>query len=297
MIVAVSPLAPVLLSGLALEVPVSSNARPESLLSSLGTLRARAQSAPILEQEEERELAIAARGGSRGALEKLLVAHLRLVLRIARGYVKHGVSYEDLVGEGTLGLAEAAQRFDPERGVRFSAYAAWWIRAHVRRSTLANRRIVATPSTRAARKLVARLRDTERVLAQQLGRRATREEVAAALGVSAADVGMVDSALRERDVVVGDLDHGGIELADLCDSPEELVAEAEFTARSTASIERALGSLSTREQEIIRRRITNDDADTLSVVGDALGLSRERVRQIESKACEKLRANLEERAA
>ena len=273
------------------------NARPEAPFGSLGALRARAHSAPILDIEEEHRLAAAVRQGSRSALDKLLLAHMRLVLRIARGYVKYGVPYEDLVGEGMVGLAEAAQRFEPERGVRFSAYAAWWIRAHARRSTLANRRIVATPSTRAARKLVARLRTTERALGQELGRRATREEIAVALGVSAEDVGMVDSALRERDVVVGDLEHGGIELADVGSSPEQLVAEAEFQARSSSAIGRAVDMLSDREREIVRRRITSDDADTLSVVGDALGLSRERVRQIESKAREKLRSALQERAA
>jgi RNA polymerase sigma-32 factor len=267
------------------------------MFSSLGALSARAQSAVILDLEEEHLLAAAARQGSRAALDKLLVAHLRLVLRIARGYVKHGVAYEDLVGEGMVGLAEAAQRFDPERGVRFSTYAAWWIRAHVRRATLANRRIVATPSTRAARKLVARLRGTERALAQELGRRPTREEVAAALGVTPEDVGMVDCALRERDVVVGDIGRGGIELSDADHSPEQLVADAELRTRSTGAIGRAMSTLSEREREIVRRRITSDDSDTLSVVGEALGLSRERVRQIESKACEKLRNALEERAA
>jgi RNA polymerase sigma-32 factor len=271
--------------------------RQDNSLGSLGTLRARAQSAPILDLEEEQRLAAAARGGSRAAHDKLLVAHLRLVLRIARGYVKHGVPFEDLVGEGMVGLAEAAQRFDPDRGVRFSAYAAWWIRAHVRRSTLANRRIVPTPSTRAARKLLARLRDTERALAQQLGRRATRDEVAAALGVTPEDVGMVDAALRERDVFVGDVDQGGMELADAGWSPEQLVADAEQHARSSEAIGRALEALSDREREIVRRRITCEDADTLSVVGEALGLSRERVRQIESKACEKLRSALDECAA
>lgn len=271
--------------------------RLEPTLGSLGTLRARAQSAPILDVDAEHRLAAAARMGSRSALDQLLVAHLRLVLRIARGYVKHGVPYEDLVGDGMVGLAEAAQRFDPERGVRFSAYAAWWIRAHIRRSTLANRRIVATPSTRAARKLIARLRETERALGQQLGRIATREEVAAALGVTADDVGMVDTALRERDVVVGDIEHGGVELADFDSSPEQLVADAQLRADVQRAVDLAVGTLTDREREIVRRRITSDDADTLSVVGQALGLSRERVRQIESKACEKLRTVLEDCAA
>jgi RNA polymerase sigma-32 factor len=276
---------------------VATIVRLEPTLGSLGTLRARAQSAPILDVDAEHRLAAAARTGSRSALDQLLVAHLRLVLRIARGYVKHGVPYEDLVGDGMVGLAEAAQRFDPERGVRFSAYAAWWIRAHIRRSTLANRRIVATPSTRAARKLIARLRETERALGQQLGRIATREEVAAALGVTADDVGMVDTALRERDVVVGDIEHGGVELADFDCSPEQLVADAELRADVQRAVNHAVGTLTEREREIVRRRITSDDADTLSVVGQALGLSRERVRQIESKACEKLRTVLEDCAA
>jgi len=276
---------------------VATIVRLEPTLGSLGTLRARAQSAPILDVDAEHRLAVAARTGSRSAHDQLLVAHLRLVLRIARGYVKHGVPYEDLVGDGMVGLAEAAQRFDPERGVRFSAYAAWWIRAHIRRSTLANRRIVATPSTRAARKLIARLRETERALGQQLGRIATREEVAASLGVTADDVGMVDTALRERDVVVGDVEHGGMELADFGCSPEQLVADAQLRADVERAVDHAVGTLTEREREIIRRRITTDDADTLNVVGQALGLSRERVRQIESKACEKLRTVLEDCAA
>jgi RNA polymerase sigma-32 factor len=108
---------------------------------------------------------------------------------------------------------------------------------------------------------------------------------------------MVDTALRERDVFVGDVDQGGMELADAGWSPEQLVADAEHRVRSSESIARALEMLSDREREIMRRRILCEDADTLSVVGEALGLSRERVRQIESKACEKLRSALDECAA
>jgi len=108
---------------------------------------------------------------------------------------------------------------------------------------------------------------------------------------------MVDTALRERDVVVGDVEHGGVELADFGCSPEQLVADAELRADVERAVDHAVGTLTEREREIVRRRITSDDADTLNVVGQALGLSRERVRQIESKACEKLRTVLEDCAA
>jgi len=107
--------------------------------------------------------------GDPEALSSLLVSHVRLVLSIAQKYTRHGLPIDDLVAEGNLGLVEAARRFDRSRGTRFSTYAAWWIRALIRRYTMSNRRIVGTPSTRAARRLLSSMRATQRRLAAELG--------------------------------------------------------------------------------------------------------------------------------
>jgi len=105
-----------------------------------GPLSRAARAAPMLDPEREKKLALAAKNGDTRARDRLIVAHLRLVISAAQPYVGGGVSLEDLVSEGCLGLMEAAKRFDPERGNRFSTYAVWWVRAHLRRYALANRR-------------------------------------------------------------------------------------------------------------------------------------------------------------
>ena len=125
--------------------------------SGLEALMAAARRAPLLTMEEETQLARRAAAGCERSFEKLLRCHLRLVLTLARDFRAYGLPLQDLVSEGLLGLVEAARRFDPDRGVRLAAYAAWWIRAFIRRYTIFNRRIVRTPSTRHGRRLLASL--------------------------------------------------------------------------------------------------------------------------------------------
>jgi len=248
---------------------------------------------PLLDAETERALAEAVRDGCPVALDRLLQSHLRLVRSLARRYEGYGVSSEDLLGEGYLALVEAARRFDPDRGARFATYAAWWIRAHLRSHTLENRRIVSSPSTRAARKILGRLRSTERALAQKLGRPATREEVAAELGVKPKDVEMVQSSLAARDVALGVREGGRtIELPDAAQTPEQRVAQQELRQFHGEAVRRALTRLDAREREIVERRMLHDDPDTLASLGERLGLSRERVRQLERRAQDKLRSAL-----
>ncbi len=255
--------------------------------------RRAANEAPILDAETELELIAAFKGGSSAALTRLLAAHLRLVLSIAKRYAGNGASLDDLVSEGNLGLVEAARRFELGRNNRFGTYAAWWVRAHIRKYALSNRRIVAAPSTRNARRVLSRLRRTQRDIAQREGRIADRAEVAKVLDVNESDVAMVEAALGGRDVTVGPVDDGsGWDLAVDQRSPEEETADCEYEDRCRDRITEALRELSPRERDIVVQRHLDDDGATLAVLGEKLGLSRERVRQIEKRAQKKLRSAL-----
>jgi RNA polymerase sigma-32 factor len=261
---------------------------------SIAQLRRAAMVAPMLDADTEAEhiRRIQDQDDAR-ALEALLASHMRLVVSVAARFSRTGVSLAELVAEGNLGLVEAARRFDREKGTRFSTYAAWWVRARVSRFAMGNRRIVAAPSTRNARRLLSGLRTAERTLIQATGERPTREEIAAATGTTADDVALVETALSARDVPVGPSDDGSsIELGSELPSPEAAIAEDEESRLRSDRIARALALLDVREREVVQRRILEDEEETLASIGRVLGLSRERVRQIEARAKRKLRAAL-----
>ena len=259
----------------------------------IAALQHAANQAPMLEREDEERLMREVRAGSNAAMHRLLASHLRLVMSYARRYVRSGICLEDLVAEGNLGLVEATRRFDASRGTRFGTYAAWWVRAFVRRYAYANRRIVALPSTRNARKVISSLGKVQRALAADHGAAPSRDDVADALGVTSEDVEMVEVALGSRDVPVFPAEADPF-LADPSSSPEDEVAATEDVARNRAAVEQALRGLSSRERHILTRRILDDETATLAALGDDMGLSRERIRQIEKRAQEKLRIALAE---
>jgi RNA polymerase sigma-32 factor len=259
----------------------------------LPALAAEMRSAPMLGEQDERELARAAANGSQQAFDALVTSHLRLVGSIAREFGSYGLPMEDLVSEGSLGLVEAARRFDPEKGVRLAAYAAWWIRSYLRRYTIGHRRIVRAPSTRNGRRLMANLRKVQRGLSQRTGGPAPVELVARALDVSTTEVEEMDAALSARDVPVGPVhDRGEVEPADAAPSPERRVADAEERSCHLRAIDTALDSLSPRERRILKLRYLNGASNSLARIGDDLGLSRERVRQLERDAQAKIRDTL-----
>jgi RNA polymerase sigma-32 factor len=243
----------------------------------------------MLDAETERSLARKARRGCQRSRDLLVLSHVRLALAAARTRGRNTIAQEDLVAQGMLGLAEAAMRFDPDREVRFSAYAAWWVRALLRQYSIESRRTTGAPSTRAARRLIAHLRTVERGIAQAKGEAATHAEVAAAMGVAVEEVERVDLWMRERDVPVG-VGEGEFDVASSAASPEEQVAESELRTQREARVHAALATLDAREREIILRRLLADEEETLASVGARLGLSRERVRQLEARACAKLRS-------
>ena len=257
--------------------------RESTLIGTKSLLKA-ARHAPLVGAEEEVRLARLAQAGHKPAFEALVRAHLRLVLSMAHEFASYSLPLDELVSEGLLGLVEATRRYDAERGVRLAAYATWWIRAYMRRFTIANRRIVRTPSSRHGRKLLANLRKTQRALQQETGEAPDRETVAQVLGVGVRDVDEMEAALSGRDVPCGpeepDFD---------IESPESLVAAAEEQRSSGAALSSALELLNQRERRIVEERYLTENSASLASLGRELGLSRERVRQIEHRAQDKMR--------
>lgn len=264
-----------------------------------------AASAPFLEREEERQLAIAWRDNDdTRALNKLTAAHMRLVIAIAAKFRHYGLPMADLVQEGHVGLLEAAARFAPERDVRFSTYATWWIRASIQDYVLRNWSIVrgGTSSTQKAlffnlRRLRARLARNQPGADQS----AAYDAIATAIGVSRADVEMMDSRLSGADVslnaqLVDDDSPGSAQRMDfLVDDrplPDEMAQEVLDTKRRARWLKDALAILSERELRIVRERRLADNVVTLEMLGAQLGISKERVRQIENRALTKLRRAL-----
>jgi RNA polymerase sigma-32 factor len=238
----------------------------------------------MLTPAEEQQLARAAVSGDANAFQRLVVAHLRLVFSIAYTYRRHRLPFDELVSEGLIGLVIACRRFDPERGTRLAPYAAQWIRARLRHYTLSNRRIVRTPSTRNARTLLAQLGATRQRLTQARGEPPDSSMLASALGVTTEDVDEMASALGARDLPYGVAVADGrpFEVSDAAASPEANVLESEERIELAQCVERALGQLAPRDRHVLEQRCLTDC--TLDDLGRELGISRERVRQLERRA-------------
>ncbi|KSV60899.1 RNA polymerase sigma 70 [Sinorhizobium sp. GW3] len=267
-----------------------------------------AMEAPYLERDEEHKLAQAWRNDNdQEARNKIAMSHMRLVISMAAKFRNFGLPMGDLVQEGHIGLLEAAARFEPSREVRFSTYATWWIRASMQDYVLRNWSIVRGGTSSAQKALFFNLRRLRARLAQgdrQLTSQAMHEEIAAALGVSIADVQTMDARLSGSDTSlqapVGGSDSDGGERLDFLASdaplPDEQVSEMIDGERARVWLRDALCALTEREMRIIRARRLTEEGATLEELGIDLGISKERVRQIETRALEKLRAALATRA-
>ena len=264
----------------------------------------RAMSEALLEREEEHDLAVAWKEqGDERALHKLTTAYMRLVVSIAAKFKHYGLPYADLVSEGNIGLMQAAARFEPERGVRFSTYASWWIRSSIQDYVLRNWSIVRTGTTAAQKSLFFNLRRL-RAMIKDVGTGALSAEnrafVAQALRVGEDDVDQMASRLAavDRSLNAPYTEDGDGEwqdlLADERPTPEASVMSDHDTERRKAWLGEALSTLSEREQLIIRKRRLGEDTVTLEALGEVLGISKERVRQIEHHALTKLRKALTE---
>ena len=263
-----------------------------------------AMKAPYLEREEERQLALRWRDlHDQEALHKITTAHMRLVISMAGKFRYFGLPMGDLIQEGHVGLLEAAARFEPEREVRFSTYATWWIRASIQDYILRNWSIVRGGTSSAQKALFFNLRRLRARLAQNSERLSNTDlyrEISVALGVSEADVAMMDSRLSGPDTSLNaplsDSDSGSSDRMDFLVAkdplPDEVVGEAIDVERRSGWLQSALGVLNERELRIIQGRRLSEEGATLEALGETLGISKERVRQIESRALEKLKSAL-----
>jgi len=263
-----------------------------------------AMSAPYLERAEEQALAYAWKDNKdQEARNRIAMAHMRLVISMAGKFRNFGLPLSDLVQEGYIGLLEAAARFEPERQVRFSTYASWWIRASIQDYVLRNWSIVRGGTSSAQKALFFNLRRLRARLARgdaYLTSEAMHQEIAAAIGVSTADVRIMDARLSASDISlqapISSTESEGANRLDFLTSDEPLPDEqAEGSIdgeRRHCWLQSALGQLNEREMKIIRARRLAENGATLEELGAMLGISKERVRQIENRALEKLKTVL-----
>jgi len=262
---------------------------------------------PMLDPQEEYMLAKRWReAGDRDAAHRLIISHLRLVAKIARGYGGYGLPIADLISEGHVGLMQAVERFEPERGFRFSTYAVWWIKAAIQEFILRSWSLVKMGTTASHRKLFFNLRKVKsRISALDEGdmRPDQVELIAKRLGVT--ERAVIDMNRRlGGDASLNDTIREGRDSAEwqdwlVGDSPDQettLAAKEEFDNRRNA-LSVVLGALNARARRIFESRRLAEDPMTLAELADEFGVSRERVRQIEARAFEKVQEAVKNRLA
>lgn len=258
---------------------------------------------PLLEKDHELELARRWRDkGDEKALHELVSSYTRLVVAMASRFRNYGLPVGDLIQEGNIGLMQAASRFEPERGLRFSTYASWWIRSSIQDYVLRNWSIVRTGTTAAQKSLFFNLRRLRSKIEGKNGQEGLgpegRQQIARDLDVKVSDVEDMEARLAANDQSLnavigedGDADWQSF-LADTRPNPEEVVMGMKDAQTRSAWLQNALGELSDREQTIIQKRHLVYEPVTLEELGKQLGVSKERVRQLEQRAMDKLKVSM-----
>ncbi|MEM8555018.1 MAG: RNA polymerase factor sigma-32 [Pseudomonadota bacterium] len=272
------------------------------------TLSRRAMQAELLDAETELRLAYAWRDErDEAALHRLITAYMRLAISMAAKFKRYGAPMNDLIQEASLGLMKAADKFDPDRGVRFSTYAVWWIKASIQDYVMRNWSMVRTGSTSSQKSLFFNMRRVQARLEREAASRGEdldnhqlRQLIATEVGVPLHDVEMMEGRLSGSDYSLNatqSTDEEGREwietLEDTSEQASELVEQDHDTDRLRDWLISALQCLNERERFIVRERKLREDSRTLESLGNELGLSKERVRQLEAAAFAKMRKTLE----
>ncbi|MEM9522451.1 MAG: RNA polymerase factor sigma-32 [Pseudomonadota bacterium] len=268
----------------------------------------RAMQAELLDAETELALAYAWRDRrDEAALHRLITAYMRLAISMAAKFKRYGAPMSDLIQEASLGLMKAADKFDPDRGVRFSTYAVWWIKASIQDYVMRNWSMVRTGSTSSQKSLFFNMRRVQARLEREAAARGEtldshqmRQLVATEVGVPLHDVEMMEGRLTGSDFSLNATQSAEEEGREWIETLEDTTVQASENVERDRDIAvlrewllGAMKALNDRERFIVRERKLRDDARTLESLGDELGLSKERVRQLEAVAFAKMRKTLE----
>ena len=256
---------------------------------------------PLLTQPEEQALARSFREGDLSAGHRLVTSNLRFVVKVSYEYRSYGIKMSDLIQEANIGLMKAVQKFDPDKGIRLISYAVWWIRAYIQNYILKNWSLVKLGTTQAQRRLffcLARSRRELEKLGSGEGHIVDAEEIARKLNVKATEVREMEQRMGGRDLSLdapvgedGDATHLDFVESDSASQVDE-VADRQQAHLTRDRIQQALKRLDPRERFIIEHRVMGDAEMTLSELGEHFGFSRERARQLEIRAKEKLKLEL-----